>query len=53
MVNLVLILAISLNHSECDDFIENVENLLIEEKERVELLEHELHEESVMRASLE
>ena len=39
--------------AERDDFIENVENLLIEEKERVELLEHELHEESVMRASLE
>ena len=36
-----------------DDFIENIENLLIEEKERVELLEHELNEESVMRASLE
>ena len=33
-----------------DDFIENVENLLIEEKERVDLLEHELNEESVMRA---
>ena len=39
--------------AERDDFIENVENLLIEEKERVELLEHELYEESVMRASLE
>src|SRR3990170_5632476 len=39
--------------AERDDFIENVENLLIEEKERVELREHELHEESVMRASLE
>ena len=39
--------------AERDDFIENVENLLIEEKERVELLEHKLHEESVMRASLE
>ena len=39
--------------AERDDFIENVENLLIEEKERVELLEHELHEECVMRASLE
>ena len=39
--------------AERDDFIENVENLLIEEKERVDLLEHELNEESVMRASLE
>ena len=28
-----------------DDFIENAENHLIEEKERVELLEHELHGE--------
>ena len=39
--------------AERDDFIENIETLLIEEKERVELLEHELHEESAMRASLE
>ena len=29
--------------AERDDFIENVENLLIEEKERVDLLEHELN----------
>src|SRR3990170_3248828 len=39
--------------AERNDFIENIENLLIEEKERVKLLEHKLHEESVMRASLE
>src|SRR3954463_908289 len=38
--------------TERDDYIENVETLLIEEKERNDLLEQNLHEVETMKASL-
>src|SRR3954465_10396325 len=39
--------------NERDDYIDNVETLLIEEKERNDLLEQNLHEVETMKASLE
>ena len=39
--------------TERDDYIDNVETLLIEEKERNDLLEQNLHEVETMKASLE
>ena len=39
--------------TERDDYIDNVETLLIEKKERNDLLEQNLHEVETMNASLE
>src|SRR3954471_4776375 len=39
--------------TERDDYIENVETLLMEENERNDLLEKNLHEVETMKASLE
>src|ERR1041384_1638170 len=39
--------------TEREDYIENVETLLMEEKERNDLLEQNLHEVEIMKASLE
>src|SRR3954464_11244982 len=39
--------------TERDGYIDNVETLLIEEKERNDLLEQNLHEVEIMKASLE